>query len=104
MEIKEFPINTQVGIFNDDDDLQIWLNNGEPFDYCLIRHAPFIYTPFISEILQRYNYLKKGIYSFSNIFDELPNWWIEAIEYIDSQMPEIIKEKQRIEKAKNASN
>ena len=55
MEIKEFPINTQVGIFNDDDDLQIWLNNGEPFDYCLIRHAPFIYTPFISEILQRYN-------------------------------------------------
>ena len=89
MADKIFPFKTQLGTFENEKQIEQWIKNNEDYKnaYCLIAYAPFIYTPFISEILQRYYYHNRGIISFSNIYDELPTWWIDALIIIQNEIP-----------------
>ena len=107
MESKEFPIDTQIGTFKNEHDLELWLNdqwihNNKvveflPIDYCLIKHSPFIYTDNIQEILNRYSLFKNyGVISFSNNYDEMPAKWIDALTLIDIELSKAQKEKSRI--------
>jgi len=89
MREKEIPFETQFGTVDNEEDIEQWVLTEEnyKFDYCLIAYSPFIYTPFISEILSRFYYHRQGIISYSNIYDELPTWWIEALIIIQDEIP-----------------
>ena len=96
MEIKEFPIETQLGIFKDEKQIDEWLlkhNKSEVYgiDYSFIAHAPYIFTPFIEECLLRYNFQKKGYTSYSTHFDDLPIKWVETVSLIDSEIEKAMK-------------
>lgn len=39
----------------------------------------YIYTYDILEIMERYALHKQGIFSFGNIYDDLPSWWVECL-------------------------
>jgi len=98
MEIKEFPIDTQIGVFQNEDDLNKWIlaqdNSGiYGIDYALIGHAPFVFTPFVQECLSRYNFQKKGYTSYSTHFDDLPAIWVETVSFIDSEIEKAMEKK-----------
>jgi len=86
------PLKTQIGIFHNEEEIASWLyyqNDSSiyAFDYIkLIKYAPFIYTDFTQEVLLRYSLFKNhNVYSFSNKFEELPAWWIDTINLLDSE-------------------
>ena len=89
MEVREFPIKTQIGTFNNEADIEAWMCSDDfvPMEYGFIKHSPFIYTDNIQEILDRYSLFKShGIISYSNNYDEMPSIWVDALILIDSEL------------------
>ena len=87
---QNFPIETQVGVFQDEQDIENWIwKNNTPFfayDYIyLIRYAPFVYSNFTQECLVRYNMQKNGYQNFSNIVDEVPGWWVDIFSMMEDE-------------------
>ena len=58
----------------------------------------FIFSPDIEEILDRYALHKQGIYSFGQCYDDLPNWWVDAINLLNTEQAKATKAWQRINK------
>ena len=103
MTTQNFPIETQLRIFNNEQEIATWLtyqNSSEEYAYDyikLIRYAPFIYTTRTQAILHRYFNLKNhNIHSFSDRFEELPAWWIDMLGIMDSEYNKAMKVWQRI--------
>ena len=102
LEKREFPLDTQIGHFENEQKVEQWLlKNDEPaypHDYAaLIKASQVIYTPQIAEYLMRYKMQKKyNIYSYSQNFDEIPADWIDMLPYIDTCIEEEKEEKQRL--------
>jgi len=102
MEVKNFPIVTQIGIFNNEQEIASWLtyrNNSEYYaqDYiAFINHSPFIYTDFTEECLARYNLQKNyNVKSYGETFEEIPAWWVDILNLIDSEIIRATQERQR---------
>ena len=49
------------------------------------------------EIFDRYAMHKQGIYSFGQLYDELPNWWVDALNLLNSEEHKAIKARRRID-------
>ena len=107
MEVKQFPIDIQIGTFQNENDIELWMNNQwhfnneiiefTPIDYCLIQHSPFIYTESIDDIITRYSLFKThGIISFSNNYDEMPAKWIDILNLIDIELNKAREQKAKI--------
>ena len=102
LEPREFPLNTQVGYFEDEKSVETWLLNnddpGYPHDYAAcIKASQVILSPRIEEYLIRYKMQKHyNIYSYSQNFDEIPADWIEMLSYIDGCVNEALEEKKRL--------
>lgn len=45
----------------------------------------YIFADDINEIIDRYAMHKQGIFSFGNIYDELPNWWVDALHLLNGE-------------------
>lgn len=105
LEQREFPLQTQIGIFRDEKDVETWLiTNTEPsypHDYAAcIKASQVIFTPQIEEYLIRYKMQKQyNIYSYSQNFDKIPADWIDMLSYIDSCVNEALEEKKRLGKS-----
>ena len=107
MEAKTFPIETQIGTFKNEYDLELWMHDKwihnskvvefTPYDYGLIKHSSFIYTEGVVDVLNRYAMFKHGIISFSNNYDEMPIKWIETLILIDNELPKAMEAKKRID-------
>ena len=98
LEIKEFPLKTQLGIFHNEQEIEAWLleqDRSDIFgiDYALIGHAPVIFTPFVEEALARYNFTQKGHPSYTLLFDDLPARWVETMTFIDSEIAKATRSK-----------
>ena len=89
-------MNTQIGNFENESDIDTWLLSEEfhPIDYfTLIKHSPYIFTPFVTETLRRYKLLKEyGIYSYGRDFETQPAWWVDMLMLIDSEIQKAMKE------------
>ena len=99
LERKEFPLQTQIGIFENEKDVEQWLiEDGSPYDYgYLIKASQVVHTPQVEEYLVRYKMQKQyNIYSYSQNFDDIPADWIDMLSYIDICVNEALEEKQRI--------
>jgi hypothetical protein len=102
LEPREFPLDTQIGRFENEQEVEQWLlTNDEPaypHEYAaLIKASQIIYTPQIAEYLIRYRMQKDyNIYSYSQNFDEIPADWIEMLPYMDMCVNEAIEEKKRL--------
>ena len=94
-----FPIHTQIGVFNDESDIDRWMLSDKfhPVDYfAFIKHLPYIYTSFTKECVRRFNYFKNyNIYSFSQKLEDLPNWWVEVLDTMENAVQEAAKEFKR---------
>lgn len=103
MKPCEFPIKTQIGCWNSENELCDWFDNWEPestqiayFDFCLIGHWPLIFAPCINDLLERHFYLKNyQIYSFSQNFDALPAVYIDGLNIIEKTISDITKWQQK---------
>ena len=100
------PVNTTWGTINDEQDIETWLSKADKYyalDYCyFIGYAPFVYTPEVKEYITRYNLLKNhGIKSYSEFFEDLPAKWIDVLDFMEQEISEAMKEKQRQDKMKN---
>lgn len=95
MQIREFPIHSQIGVFNDEADIDRWMlsDRFHPIDYfTFIKHLPYINTSFTNECLRRFNFLKNyNTYSFSDKMEELPNWWCEMLELMETETQKAAK-------------
>ena len=91
-----FPIHAQIGVFNDESDIDRWMlsDRFHPVDYfAFIKHLPYIFTPFVVEMLRRYKLLKEyNIYSYGQDFDKQPAWWIDLLVYMDEELQKAVKE------------
>lgn len=101
LEKKEFPINTQIGIFENEKDIEQWLlkqDGSYPHDYAaFIKASQVIYTPQIAEYLLRSAMQTEfNIYSYSQNFDEIPADYIDMLLWINQCKVEAAKEKQRL--------
>jgi hypothetical protein len=102
LEKREFPLNTQIGYFENEKDVETWLiqnrDKGYPHDYAaFIKDASIIYTPEVQEYLIRYKMQKNyNIYSYSQNFDEIPADYLDMLAWIDVCMNEALEEKQRL--------
>ncbi len=102
MEIKEFPIHTQIGTFNNGQDIDAWLSAQTseyyPQEYCAtIKSHSYIYNDFVEEQLLRYKYLREfGIVSYSNVFDELPAVWIDTLTLMDAEIKKATEAKRSL--------
>lgn len=107
LERREFPLDTQIGRFENEKDVEQWLiKNDEPaypHDYAaLIKASQVIYTPQIEEYLIRYKMQKQyNIYSYSQNFDEIPADWIDMLGFIDGCINEALEEKERLKSGKS---
>ena len=74
LEQRDFPLDTQIGYFENEKDVEQWLltnkEQGYPHDYAaFIKSSQVIYTPQIQEYLIRYKMQKSyNIYSYSQNF------------------------------------
>jgi len=104
LEKKEYPLSTQIGVFETREDVEQWLltNNdvGYPHEYAAcIKDAQAIYSPQIEEYLIRYKMQKQyNIYSYSQNFEEIPAEWIDLLPYIDMCVNEALEEKKRLKR------
>lgn len=102
LEKTEFPIQTQIGLFENEKDVEKWLllntEDGYPHDYAtFIKDSAIIYTPEIQEYLIRYKMQKEyNIYSYSQNFDEIPADYLEMLAWIDTCIKTALEEKQRL--------
>lgn len=100
MEVKEFPIETQLRVFKDEQEIANYvltsdITEFQPLDYCFIAYAPFIFTPFVQECLERYEWMRRGHTSFSNNYDDLPAWWVETVTLIDTEIDNALTQKRK---------
>ena len=56
----------------------------------------YIFTERISDLLTRYNMHKQGILSYGNVYDDLPCFWIEALQLMNMEEQKAIKEWHRL--------
>jgi hypothetical protein len=101
LERKEFPLSTQIGVFETEKDVEEWLlTNDDPHTYAAcIKASQVIYSPQIEEYLVRYKMQKQyNIYSYSQNFDEIPADWIDMLGHIDMCVNEASAEKQRLDR------
>ena len=102
LEERQFPLDTQIGHFDSEREVEEWLlDNTEPsypHEYAaLIKSSQVIYSPQIAEYLLRYKMQKNyNIYSYSLNFDEIPADWIELLPYMDMCVNEALEEKKRL--------
>jgi len=102
LEKREFPLDTQIGHFENEQAVEQWLLTNEdpcyPHDYAaLIKASQVIYSPEIAEYLTRYKMQKQyNIYSYSQNFDEIPADWIDMLSWIDTCVSEAEQEKSRL--------
>jgi hypothetical protein len=56
------------------------------YDFCVeSRDWDYIFSGRVPEILRRYRFLKEyGITSFGKHYDELPAYWVDALEIMDT--------------------
>jgi hypothetical protein len=100
-------LNTQIGTFENEKDLERWLvendEPGFPHDYAaLIKASQVIYTRQIEEYLIRYRMQKQyNIYSYSQNFDEIPADWIDMLPHMDLCAKEALDEKERLKIGKS---
>ena len=92
MGVQKFPLNTQIGTFEDEEDIIKWMLKQEDsqvlaIDYfAFIKHSPLIFTPLVNEYIMRYNLLKTfNINSYGNVLDELPALWVDALNVMESE-------------------
>ena len=92
MQIQSFPLDTQIGKFNNESEVEEWLLAQDDtqvmsIDYLtFIRHSSLIFTPEINEYIMRYNLLKNhNIHSYGNVLDELPGRWVDALNIMESE-------------------
>ena len=91
MELRDFPIESQIGVFNNEEEIANWIIRQDassyyPIDYlAFINHAPLIYTSLTDECLIRYRMQKDGYQNFSNIVDEVPAWWVDVYTMMDNE-------------------
>lgn len=100
LDFNDFPITSQIGIFNNEDDIWAWIDKNEnsqvlAIDYfTFIRYAPLIQTEDIGEYLMRYRLLKEhNLYSYGQLVDDLPAIWVDVINLIDSEIAKAQKAK-----------
>ena len=97
----EFPIYTQIGTFENEQQLEQWMLSDEfnPIDYgYLIKASQVIYTSRIQEYLIRYKMQKEyNIFSYSQNFDKIPADWVDMLWWIDACMNKALKEKRRLD-------
>lgn len=99
MDIKSFPLETQIGVFKNEQEIAHWLIRQDittyyPIDYlAFINHAPFIYTTFTNECLRRFNAQKLGYHNFSNIVDQVPAWWFDMYDLMEQEYQKAWKDK-----------
>ena len=102
MEIKEFPIITQIGTFHNEQEIDAWLSAQTteyyPQEYCAtIKSHSYIYTDWIEEQLLRYKYFREfSIPSYSVIFDDLPAVWIDTLTLMDSEIKKATEAKRKL--------
>ena len=102
MELREFPLQTQLGTFETEYDVEQWLLNndeiGFPHDYAaLIKASQIIVTPRVEEYLIRYKMQKQyNIYSYSQVLEEIPAEWVDMLSYMDFTVNEALEEKKRL--------
>ena len=102
LERKEFPLTTQIGIFETQRDIEQWLLEndeiGYPHDYAaLIKDLQTIVTPRVEEYLIRYKMQKQyNIYSYSQVLEEIPAEWVDMLSYMDFTVNEALEEKKRL--------
>jgi len=83
-------------------DFLIWLENYKTentqtlfLDFCLIRFWDAIFTADIYDVLNRYHYMETyKIASYSNIYDEIPNKFLDYVNIINAEIPKILKYKE----------
>ena len=101
MTHKEYPIQTQVGTFTNDAELDAFLAEREEsailaYDYSLIGYSTYIYTPQITEYITRYKMQKNhGLHSYGTDFDRVPAVWIDVLGLIDSEVERAMDEKRK---------
>jgi len=104
MTATEYPIQTQIGTYNNDADLDAFLaarNDSAilAYDYSLIAYAPYIYTPEITEYLTRYKMQKNhGLQSYGNRFEDVPAVWVDVLGLIDAEIEKAMEEKRNRQK------
>jgi len=102
LEERSFPLDTQIGHFENEQDVEKWLLEQKEPDYPheyghLIKATQVIYSPKIEEYLIRYKMQKAyNMYSYSQNFDEVPAEWIDLLNWMDICTDEALKEKQRL--------
>ena len=105
MRERQFPIETQIGTFQNEEDLDRWLLKSDDsveyaYDYCcFVQHASYIYTSFVAIILNRFQLFQKGIQSFGDIYEDLPAWWVDVINFMPEEIEKVTKFKTKIEGA-----
>jgi len=92
MEVQRFPLDTQIGNFNNESQVEAWLLTQDDskvmsIDYMtFIKHSSLIYTPEINEYIMRYNLLKNhNIHSYGNVLDDLPAKWVDVLNLLESE-------------------
>ena len=106
-EQKDYPLYTQIGTFYSRDEIRKWLSDStQRLIYCedyayFIKDTEFIYTPEISDIINRYQMQENGYVSFSNIYDELPAKWPDIVRIIKNTITEAGKVLMKRESQKN---
>jgi hypothetical protein len=99
LEVREFPLETQIGRFDNEQEVDEWLlTNDDPHQYAaVIKASQCIYSRQIEEYLIRYKMQKSyNIYSYSQNFDEIPADWIDMLAFIDGCINEAQQEKNRL--------
>ena len=105
LERRDFPLDTQIGVFENEKDVEQWLikndEPGYPHEYAAcIKASQVIYTRQIEEYLLRYKMQKQyNIYSYSQNFDEIPADWIDMLPFMDMCITEALEEKKRLGKS-----
>ena len=88
LEPKGYPLDTQIGRFDNEKEVEEWLLTNEdvayPHEYAaIIKDSTVIYSPQIAEYLLRYKMQKQyNIYSYSQVFDEIPADCIELLPFM----------------------
>ena len=102
LEPKGYPLDTQIGRFDNEKEVEEWLLTNEdvayPHEYAaIIKDSTVIYSPQIAEYLLRYKMQKQyNIYSYSQVFEEIPADWIDLLPFMDMTIAEALKEKERL--------
>ena len=94
MQVQNFPIETQIGTFEDEKDVIDWMLEQDDSQVLAIDYITFInHLPLIQhEYLMRFNLLKNlNIQSYGNVLDDLPATWVDALNIMESEYNKAVK-------------